>query len=299
MDSRSRVSCKFPWLWLLLPLLLAGLAGLVSNSQIQSHLKSKSLARFAGVSALSGVTAKFSGQDGTYRGPASAEAEVRKLILGGGGSAKLSGVRGFTYIPTGDEPAPVDPSPAETIAAETIAAETTPVPVETVPTSTEALVVETTVPTDSTLPATTVPAETTAVPTESTVADTAPAAAAESKLKSLLIEGINFELNKAVIKSDSEPTLDAAAEFMITEFKQFPNLTVAIEGHTDSRGRASFNQTLSENRANAVKDYLVSKGVEASRLTAIGFGPDKPIADNATEQGRLQNRRIEFNVSGS
>ena len=72
-----------------------------------------------------------------------------------------------------------------------------------------------------------------------------------------------------------------------------------VGGHTDNVGSPAGNQTLSEQRANAVLGYLVGKGVPAAQLTAVGFGPTQPIADNTTADGRGSNRRIEFTVQGS
>ncbi|MEM0933684.1 MAG: OmpA family protein, partial [Bacteroidota bacterium] len=69
-----------------------------------------------------------------------------------------------------------------------------------------------------------------------------------------------------------------------------------VEGHTDSVGSAKTNQRLSESRANSVRDFLVDKGIGADRLTAIGYGEDKPIATNNTRSGRAQNRRVEINL---
>jgi outer membrane protein OmpA-like peptidoglycan-associated protein len=74
-------------------------------------------------------------------------------------------------------------------------------------------------------------------------------------------------------------------------------MKIAIEGHTDNTGKAEKNQSLSECRANAVKSYLGSKKVAEDRLSAAGFGEEKPIADNATKEGKAQNRRVEFHVS--
>jgi outer membrane protein OmpA-like peptidoglycan-associated protein len=71
---------------------------------------------------------------------------------------------------------------------------------------------------------------------------------------------------------------------------------VAVDGHTDSTGSTTANQTLSEARAKAVVDYLVAHGVAQSRITSTGFGGAKPVASNATEEGRAKNRRIEFRV---
>jgi OmpA-OmpF porin, OOP family len=71
---------------------------------------------------------------------------------------------------------------------------------------------------------------------------------------------------------------------------------VSIEGHTDNQGKVDYNQKLSEDRANSVMAYLVSKGIEASRLTATGFGMTKPLQSNDTEAGQQRNRRVEFKI---
>jgi outer membrane protein OmpA-like peptidoglycan-associated protein len=132
------------------------------------------------------------------------------------------------------------------------------------------------------------------------VGDAADPAAVAEELRSILsISGINFEPSSAVITQDSLPTLDRAVTALTAAFGAVPNLNVAIEGHTDSDGSAGSNQSLSERRANAVLTYLSDRGVPADRLTAAGFGADRPIADNATPEGRSQNRRIEFTIQES
>ena len=78
----------------------------------------------------------------------------------------------------------------------------------------------------------------------------------------------------------------------------YPSLHVQIEGHTDSVGGEEYNQTLSENRANAVKDYFVQQGISADSIEARGFGKTQPIATNDTPEGRQQNRRVELVLSG-
>jgi outer membrane protein OmpA-like peptidoglycan-associated protein len=77
-----------------------------------------------------------------------------------------------------------------------------------------------------------------------------------------------------------------------------PGLKLAVEGYTDTTGTAAFNQTLSEQRANAVRDYLIQQGLDAGSITAQGFGPADPVASNDTPQGRQQNRRVEIIISG-
>jgi outer membrane protein OmpA-like peptidoglycan-associated protein len=77
-----------------------------------------------------------------------------------------------------------------------------------------------------------------------------------------------------------------------------PGLKIAVEGHTDSVGGDEYNMTLSDHRANAVRDYLVAQGLNGGTITAEGFGKTRPVADNTTAAGRQQNRRVELVVSG-
>ncbi len=104
------------------------------------------------------------------------------------------------------------------------------------------------------------------------------------------VYGILFDLNLATIKPESETVLEEVLKMLKAE----PTWKITIEGHTDSSGTLAFNQTLSEKRAIAVKDYLVKHGISAERLQTKGFGSSKPVADNATEAGRAQNRRVEL-----
>jgi outer membrane protein OmpA-like peptidoglycan-associated protein len=78
----------------------------------------------------------------------------------------------------------------------------------------------------------------------------------------------------------------------------YPSLRLTIEGHSDASGKAETNQTLSEQRANAVRDYLVKQGLQAGSVSAQGLGISSPVADNNTEEGRQKNRRVEIIVSG-
>jgi OOP family OmpA-OmpF porin len=107
-----------------------------------------------------------------------------------------------------------------------------------------------------------------------------------------VMEGIQFDLGKATIRATSFPTLDEAAEVL----QEYPQLKLRITGHTDSTGTAERNRELSLARADAVATYLAGKGIERDRLITEGLGPDQPIADNGTKEGRQQNRRIEFKV---
>ncbi|MBM3744763.1 MAG: OmpA family protein [Acidobacteria bacterium] len=101
---------------------------------------------------------------------------------------------------------------------------------------------------------------------------------------------INFDTGKATIRPDSQPVIDQVAEMLQTN----AGLMLSVEGHTDSVGTPASNKILSENRAKAVVAALAAKGIDAKRLTAAGWGQDKPIADNQTEEGRAKNRRVEL-----
>ncbi|HVU93807.1 MAG TPA: OmpA family protein [Puia sp.] len=108
----------------------------------------------------------------------------------------------------------------------------------------------------------------------------------------VVLKNIFFESNKYQLKSESEAELNEVVQLM----KENPTLHIQISGHTDNSGKATDNQLLSENRAKAVTNYLVAKGIAAARLTYKGFGDTQPIADNATPEGRARNRRTELNV---
>jgi outer membrane protein OmpA-like peptidoglycan-associated protein len=101
---------------------------------------------------------------------------------------------------------------------------------------------------------------------------------------------IHFDTGKSTIKPESQPILDQIVELM----KAHPELNLSIEGHTDNAGDARSNKALSEARATSVQSALVKAGVKASRLSAAGYGQERPVADNRTEEGRAKNRRVEL-----
>lgn len=108
----------------------------------------------------------------------------------------------------------------------------------------------------------------------------------------LVLDGITFGTNSAKIGPGSMPVLQQAIAVIAAR----PDAGIVVTGYTDDRGNDSLNQTLSQRRAESVKAYFVSEGVEASRITAIGRGREDPIADNATAEGRAKNRRIELKL---
>jgi outer membrane protein OmpA-like peptidoglycan-associated protein len=108
--------------------------------------------------------------------------------------------------------------------------------------------------------------------------------------KPVVLKGVNFEFNKSSLLDVSKTVLDQVAESL----KDRPDVKVEIAGHCDSKGSDAYNLKLSDRRAAAVREYLISKGVPASQLTSRGYGESQPIASNDTDEGRAQNRRVEL-----
>ena len=107
-----------------------------------------------------------------------------------------------------------------------------------------------------------------------------------------LPDGVTFDVGSSTLKPEFRATLDRVAESMV----QYPNSLIDVYGHTDSTGSDAFNQTLSESRARTVANYLVSRGVAATRLRSQGFGETMPVASNDTDAGRAKNRRVEIKI---
>ena len=114
----------------------------------------------------------------------------------------------------------------------------------------------------------------------------------EVKKSQWVLVGVNFEFNKARLTPESYPILFYAVQ----NLNENPDTKVEIQGHTDNIGSEQYNMKLSEERAQTVRDYLVAKGIDPSRLTVKGYGESMPVADNSTPEGRSLNRRIEFKV---
>ena len=121
-----------------------------------------------------------------------------------------------------------------------------------------------------------------------------PVAKAPAPRRRIVLRGVNFDFDKATIRRDAVTILDEVVVILRDE----PAIDVSVDGHTDAIGSDAYNQRLSERRAQAVRDYLVRKGISPSRLRTRGFGESEPVASNDTEEGRAQNRRTELNVIG-
>ena len=108
--------------------------------------------------------------------------------------------------------------------------------------------------------------------------------------KRIVLRGITFDFDKSDIRPESRPVLDAAVQSL----RDNPNIRVSIEGHTDAIGSEKYNQALSVRRAQAVFRYLVNHGITPDRMEVVGYGESRPVADNDTDSGRAQNRRVEL-----
>ncbi len=108
----------------------------------------------------------------------------------------------------------------------------------------------------------------------------------------MTLNGMNFAFDSSVIDSQSARIMDQG----VAALNEAKTVDIHIEGHTDNIGTEEYNQKLSERRANAVRDYFVSKGIAAARLTAEGVGESRPVASNTTADGRSENRRVELHV---
>ena len=110
--------------------------------------------------------------------------------------------------------------------------------------------------------------------------------------KKIILRGVNFDFDKSNIRPDARPILDEA----ISTLKEYKQITLSVEGHTDSIGTEQYNQKLSLRRAKSVADYLAKGGIDAKRMTEKGLGESQPVASNDTAEGRAQNRRVELKI---
>jgi outer membrane protein OmpA-like peptidoglycan-associated protein len=116
-------------------------------------------------------------------------------------------------------------------------------------------------------------------------------------------EGIVVEFSSNILFGFDQSDLSAEAtenlNKLVTVLNTYPDTNIELQGHTDSKGSESYNQNLSEKRAGTVSQYLASQGINTSRLTTVGFGETIPKYDNETEDGRAQNRRVEFLITAN
>ena len=104
---------------------------------------------------------------------------------------------------------------------------------------------------------------------------------------------ITFAFDNAALNQSFMPTLNKLASTM----NEYNQNTITIAGHTDSKGEAGYNMNLSRNRANSVRNYLASRGVASNRMNVVAYGESRPVADNNTDYGRQQNRRVELIIN--
>lgn len=107
---------------------------------------------------------------------------------------------------------------------------------------------------------------------------------------SITLEGVNFRYDSSELTGAARAILDRVAGILV----QYPRLELEVAGHTDAQGDRDYNRWLSEQRAMAVRQYLIAKGVSAASITARGYGSAQPVADNSTREGLLKNRRVEL-----
>lgn len=108
----------------------------------------------------------------------------------------------------------------------------------------------------------------------------------------VVLKNVQFELNSSELTDSSSESLDKVVNAM----NEYDTLRIEIQAHSDNTGEAAYNQSLSEKRANSVRDYLIGQGIAADRMVAKGYGESQPIADNNTREGRAANRRVELKV---
>lgn len=115
----------------------------------------------------------------------------------------------------------------------------------------------------------------------------------EGNLLAITLKGdVTFDTNSAAVRPGLYNEIDRIAQVMV----QYPETQILVQGHTDSMGDAAYNQTLSERRAEAVKNLLIQRGVSPYRVTSMGYGETMPVATNATPEGRQMNRRVEIRI---
>ena len=111
----------------------------------------------------------------------------------------------------------------------------------------------------------------------------------------IALRNVFFDVGKSIVKQESNAELGRLVKLL----KDVPGLKIELSGHTDNKGSESLNKKLSQDRAKAVVNYLIGKGISGSRLTAVGYGSSKPVASNKSAEGRQENRRTEFEITAN
>ena len=198
--------------------------------------------------------------------------DMRYLITIDQGFNNLMYTAGVTYYFGGGAPAPA-PAPAPVAAA--------PAP--------PAPVVEAPAPPPPPAPAPVVEAPAPPPPAPAPVVE-APAPIVEEKVIDVLVE---FDFDKYFVRPIYHDELKRVSDYL----KQYPNNMAELQGHTDGKGKAAYNKKLSQERVDAVREYMIKEfGVDGTKLTAVGYGMEKPIATNKTDEGRQRNRRVELHI---
>ncbi len=115
----------------------------------------------------------------------------------------------------------------------------------------------------------------------------------ENELVVTLRDKVLFDVNEYTLKPGAEDNLSKVADILI----KYPDSNIVVEGHTDSTGEETYNQWLSEKRAQSVANFLISRGVASIRITTMGYGETRPVSTNDTPEGRQQNRRVELHIT--
>ncbi len=113
------------------------------------------------------------------------------------------------------------------------------------------------------------------------------------RVLSVLAERVHFDFDKSDIRADAEPTLQRK----VAVLREYPGISLRVEGHCDERGSVEYNRALGQRRAEAVRRYLMSYGIEARRFETISYGEERPLVDASNEEAWAQNRRAEFVVT--
>lgn len=236
-----------------------------------------------------------SGHHATVRGAARPQAEIDAIKA----AATHWGLARVTYeVDAAAAPVPGSSAGATTsITAaappSTSAAPTTAAPSTSTPVVTTTAAPATTAPASTTTtvaPATTAPPPTTAPPA---AADVASAQREIDTLASAQLNTVFFATGSSELSAEARGVLDRIADVL----RRYPGVVVEVGGHTDAQGDPAANQLLSEQRAEAVRAYLLGAGIAPARVSAVGYGQTRPVADNATAEGRAQNRRVQFTVT--